>query len=403
MPEPDESSLIAVALARPEAARAAVGAWEAGAAVLPLDPRAPGPEVRRLLEEARPTHLLDADGLRPLRGGEPVAGDVAAVVATSGTTGTPRCVELTRAGLAASARAVSDALGADGSDTWLCCVPVHHVAGLAIVARAWVTGAGLVVHPGFDPGAVAAAAGEGATLVSLVPTMLQRLLDGGGLGPGFRHVLLGGGPVPDALLARAAREGVGTTTTYGLTETWGGVVHDGHALPGAQVRLGAGGEILVRGPMVMRGYRRRPDATAAVLDGGGWLHTGDVGAQEPGGRLRVVDRLRDQVISGGVNVSPTEVERVLAGHPKVADVCVVGLPDPEWGERVVACVVPVVPGDPPGLDELRAFGAGELARTKLPRQVIVLDSVPRSSLGKPLRARLRARLEGHRGGGSPVE
>lgn len=393
MPAQDEAEAVAVLLPSPEAARAAVGLWEAGEAIVPLDPAAPPAALRRSLAAFRPTAILDGDGRRPLADGVPVAAGVAAVLATSGTTGGRKGVELTFAGLAASGTAVSAAVGAGPGDGWLCCLPVHLVAGLAVVGRAWATGAPVTVQGSFDPAAVAAA-GRGSTSVSLVPTMLRRLLDADpGAAAGFAHVLLGGGPIDPTLLIRARAAGATVSTTYGMTETWGGVVHNGHPLAGVELRLAAEatddgiGEILVRGPMLMRGYRLSPEATAAAVDPDGWYRTGDVGRFDPGAgnRLRIVDRIGDVVNTGGVKVSPTEVERVLAGHPAVADVCVAGRPDPEWGQRVVAFVVPAEPAAPPGLEELRAFAREELAGPKLPREVVVVASIPRTPGGKPLR------------------
>jgi O-succinylbenzoic acid--CoA ligase len=290
------------------------------------------------------------------------------------------------AGLRVSARAVSDALGAGPGDRWLCCLPVHHVAGLVILGRAWSTSVPCSVQRRFDAAAVASVASDGgATLVSLVPTMVRRLLDAGADLGRFRRVLVGGAALGPDLAERVRRAGASAVTTYGLTETWGGVVHDGHALDGVEIRLGHCDEILVRGPMVMAGYRLRPDETAEVLDGGGWLRTGDVGAVDEQGRLRVVDRRRDLVITGGVNVSPSQVEAVLAHHPDVADVCVGGCADTEWGERVVAYVVPRDRVVPPTLEALRAFARSSLAAADLPRELRLIAAIPRTPGGKPLR------------------
>lgn len=413
---------VAVLLAPPEAARAAVGLWEGGEAVVPLDPKAPAAEIRRSLAALRPTSLLDAGGRRSLPGGRPVAAGVAAVLETSGTTGERKAVELTFAGLEASGRAVAAAVGAGPAEGWLCCLPVHLVAGLAVVGRAWVTGAPLRVQPGFDVAAVMDAAGQWAGFVSLVPTMLRRLLDAGPAGAvaRFTHILLGGGPVDPALLERARAAGACVSATYGMTETWGGIVHDGHPLAGVEVRLGGAGdgaggepledpgagaasrpglgassgaagggigEILVRAPMLMRGYRLAPEATAAVVSADGWYRTGDLGRfdRSAGGRLRVVSRLGDLVNTGGVKVSPADVERVLATHPGVADVCVAGRPDPEWGERVVAFVVPAASATPPGVADLRAFARHRLPAAALPREVVLVAAIPRTGSGKPLR------------------
>jgi len=453
-------ALVAIALPRPAAARAVVAAWEAGEAVLPLDPDAPAPELKGTLAAARPTHLLDGEGRRRLSGGEPAEAGLAAVLATSGTSGTPKVVELGADAVRWSALATSRALAAGPGDRWLCCLPLHRVAGLAVVARAWHTGLPVEVHERFDPAAVRGAAGR-ATLVSLVPAMLRRLLAAGEEATRFRRVLLGGGPVPADLAGEAARRGVGLARTYGLTETFGGMVHDGHPLEGTDVRIGevwttgtrrsaaavasptggpaagrwrsdapgsgrtggpdtggsgssapgaggpdAGGsgsgvagpsdptnptgptdpegEILVRGPMLFRRYRGDPDRTAAVL-GGGWLRTGDLGRLDPDGRLVVLGRSDDLVISGGVNVHPDEVEAVLTTHPGVAEAAVAGRPDPEWGQRVAAFVVPRDPANPPTLDELRVFARERLAPAKAPRELVLVPALPRSPSGKLLR------------------
>jgi O-succinylbenzoic acid--CoA ligase len=380
--------LLAVVLPRAATARAVVRAWRAGEAVLPLDPAAPAAALRRVLAALRPTHLLDAGGRVALPGGEPVAARVAAVVATSGTTGTPKGVELSAAGIEASARAVSAAIASGPGDRWLACVPLHSVAGLAIVARAWHAGLPLEVHERFDAGRVDRAARQGsATLVSLVPTMLARLLDAGADLGRFRRILLGGGPSPPGLLARAAQRGATVVVTYGLTETFGGVVHDGNPLPGAEVAITAAGEVTVRGPMVMCGYRRDAPATRAALRRG-WLHTGDLGRLAPDGRLEILGRRDDLVVTGGVSVHPAEVEAVLSGHPAVAEVAVAGVPDPEWGQRLVAYVVPADPRRPPSLEALRAHARERLAAAKAPRQLILSEELPRTPSGKILRGRL---------------
>jgi o-succinylbenzoate---CoA ligase len=376
-------ALVALALPRPAAAREAVAAWEATEAVLPLDVAAPAPELAAILTAARPTHLVDGDGRRALPGGQPVEPGVAAVVATSGTGGAPKLVELGADAIAWSARATSRSLDAGPGDRWLCCVPVHGVAGLAVVARAWHTGLPVDVHDRFDPAAVAGAAGR-ATLVSLVPTQLRRLLATGDQAARFRRVLLGGGPVPAALAADATARGVHLVRTYGLTETFGGMAHDGHPLDGAEVSSDPEGELLVRGPMLFRRYRGDPARTAAALRDG-WLHTGDLGRIAPDGRLTVLGRRDDLIISGGVNVHPDEVEAVLATHSGVAEVAVAGRADPEWGQRVTAFVVPEDPRNPPTLDDLRGHGRERLAPAKAPRELILVSSLPRTGSGKLLR------------------
>jgi len=280
-----------------------------------------------------------------------------------------------------------------------------------VVARAWSTGAPLEVVARFDPTAVSDST---APFVSLVPTMLRRCLDAGVDLSRFHSILVGGAPLEPALRTRAESAGASVVATYGLTETWGGVVYDGRVLDGVEVRLGDDDEILVRGPMVMRGYRLRPDDTATSLSSDGWLRTGDAGAWDAtgagtpfghgagtpfghGAGLRVVDRLRDLIVSGGVNVSPTEVESVLQGHPGVVDVGVVGSADAEWGERVVAHVVATDPEDPPTLADLRTFAAEQLSTAKLPRQLVLVTEVPRTSGGKTLRRLLQGLKSGEDG------
>jgi o-succinylbenzoate---CoA ligase len=252
-----------------------------------------------------------------------------------------------------------------------------------VIARAWRTGLPVEVHDRFDPAAVAGAAGR-ATLVSLVPTQLRRLLAGGDHAARFRRVLLGGGPVPADLAADATSRGVHLVRTYGLTETFGGMAHDGHPLEGAEVRVGPQGELLVRGPMLFRRYRGDPARTAAALRDG-WLHTGDLGRVGPDGRVSVLGRRDDLIISGGVNVHPDELEAVLATHPGVAEVAVAGRADPEWGQRVTAFVVPRDPDSPPTLAELRSFALERLAPAKAPRELTLVPSLPRTASGKLLR------------------
>ncbi|MFP5319400.1 MAG: class I adenylate-forming enzyme family protein [Acidimicrobiia bacterium] len=356
--------LVPVRLPPVEAAAAIRAAWDAARPVAPLDPAA-GPRQREQQEAA-----IAADRV--------VHFDVAAVVLTSGTAGEPRAVELTWRGMAFLARWVPAGPG----DRWLCCLPLHHVAGLAVLARAGASGVPVDVLDRFD---VEAVAESKATLVSLVPTQVRRLLAAGADLSRFRTILVGGAPVPPGIAALP-----NVTTTYGLTETWGGVVHDGRPLPGVEIELARDGEIVVRSPTVMRGYRLDGPATDAVLGLDGRLRTGDVGRWTADGRLEVVDRKKDLVVTGGVNVSPTAVEGALIGHPAVADVCVTGAPDPEWGERVVAYVVPdPAAGPAPSLDELRDFARPHLAPAQLPRQVVVVDEIPRTPGGKPLRRLLR--------------
>ena len=389
MSGPDESHLVAVVLPPPDAADAIRRVWDRAGAVVVLDPE--HPRLGDLITAVDPTDVIDGRGRHPRPEGRPVDPSVAAVVATSGTTGEPRFVELTTAGLTASAVAVHHALDVDPTrDRWLACLPLTAVAGLAIVARAHTTGTPLAVHPRFDPTAVAAASSE-CSLVSLVPTTLARLLDADvNAVARFRRVLLGGAPVPSVLRSRATEAGVHLVTTYGLTETGGGCVHDGHELEPVEIAFAPGSsEVLVRGPVVMRGYRNGTTSAEETWRDG-WLRTGDVGRRDEHGRLEIVDRLKDLIITGGVNVSPTAIESAYAGTPGVAEIAIVGEPDREWGERVVACIVPTDRTDPPSLADVRSAGvAAGLRAAELPRALRYVAAIPRTPSGKILRRRLR--------------
>lgn len=349
-----------------------------GDAVLPVDQRLPATRRERLLAAMAPAAVVDASGSeQPLAGGRPVEPGDALVVATSGTTGAPKGVVLTRDAVEASALATSARLGVDPtSDRWCCCLPLAHVGGLAVLMRAIVTGTPVEVLPRFDAAAVLAAAREGgATLVSLVPTTLGRIGPDGAAA--FRVVVLGGSAPPERLAPNVV-------TTYGMTETGSGVVYDGVPLEGVEVRLGPSDEIELRGPMLLRGYR---DGTNPRRDGG-WLPTGDAGRIGPDGRLSVHGRLSDLVVSGGENVWPEQVEQVLRRHGGIHEVGVGGAPDAEWGERVVAYVVPARPATPPTLEELRALALEELGPWAAPRELVLVDALPRSEIGKLRRSAL---------------
>ncbi len=261
-------------------------------------------------------------------------------------------------------------------------MPLAHVGGLSIQLRSAVYATTVVLHDRFDAErALAALMDPGArvTLVSLVPTMLARLLDAGlREPPTLRRVLLGGGPIAPALLTRAAAAGVPVSPSFGMTETCSQVATDGFALLGSELRIADGGELLVRGRAVARG----------ALSDDGWLHTGDLGELDDSGRLTIVGRKSDTIVSGGENVAPAEVEAVLLEHPAVADAAVLGRADPQWGEAVVAQVV-LRDGAVPDADELRAHCAVRLAPFKVPKRFEIVAQVPRGVTGKLLRRELR--------------
>ena len=353
-------------------------AWDAGDAVLPLDPRLPRPATDRLLEVLRPARIVSADGSHRRAGGEPTEPGDAVVVATSGTTGEPKGVVHTHASIEASARATSAGLGVDpGRDRWVACLPLAHIGGLSVITRSLVTGTPCTVLDRFDPRAVEAEARRGATLVSLVASVLDRTDVSV-----FRSVLLGGAAPPALLPANVV-------TNYGMTETGSGCVYDGRPLDGVDVRIGDGtigteGEILVRGPMLLRAYRDGTDPRLV----GGWFPTGDGGRLEADGTLVVHGRMAEVIVTGAEKVWPVTVEDVLVTHPSVAEVAVWKRPDEVWGERVVAWVVPVTGAEPPQLSDLRALVAAQLARWAAPRELVLVEELPRTPGGKVRRADL---------------
>lgn len=355
-------------------------AWDAGDAVLPVDQRLPAAGKEALYHALAPAWVVGPVGSagharRPRPGGRGVEPGDALVMATSGTTGTPKGVVLSHPAVEASARATSARLGVDPSrHRWLACLPLNHVGGLSVVTRSLYTSTPVDVLPGFDAEAVQTLSGP-EVLVSLVATALLRT-------PAdlFRTVVLGGSAPPDDLPSNVV-------TTYGLTETGSGVVYDGVPLDGVDVEVDpVNGEIRLRGPMLLRAYR---DGTVP-LDGQGWFRTGDVGRIDPDGRLAVAGRLTDMIITGGENVWPGPVEEAIRAHPAVAEVAVAGRPDPEWGQRVVAWVVPRDPTAPPALSELRDLVGARLARYAAPRELVLTDSLPRTSIGKVRREALVA-------------
>jgi len=343
------------ALPRRGAALQPLPAGQAGAP-LPLTEQRPG--------EPRLDHPPDA---------------VHTVIATSGTTGEPKLVELTHRNHAASAAAAADAVGAEPGDRWLCPLPLHHVGGLNILVRSAIHGSTAVLHERFDAERVRAVLEEGEiTLASLVPTMLARLRDCGlRKAPGLRAIALGGGPVPAGLLEWAEGEGIPVTPVYGMTETCSQVVAGipGRVLRGAELQISGEGEILIRGDMVASATRRAD----------GWLHTGDRGRLDAGGLLHIEGRIKELIVTGGENVAPLEVEQALLTHPAVADAGVAGLPDPLWGERVTAYVVL---GRPVEEGELEAWARARLEPYKVPKAIHTLPELPRSAAGKLLRDRL---------------
>ncbi len=362
--------------------------WDTGDAAAPLDPRLPAAARRTMLDVLRPTRIVGSDGEQhALADGLAVEDGDALVVTTSGTSGEPKGVVLTHDAVTASARATTKRLSVDPSrHTWLACLPLAHIGGLSVVTRALATDTPLMVMPGFEAEVVESAGRSGrVTHVSLVTTALGRL------DPAvFTCVLLGGSRMPESLPANVV-------STYGLTETGSGVVYDGFPLDDVEVALRHGdgtfsrgvpdggpaaeGEILIRAPMLFRHYRDGTDGRVAGPDGGrSWFATGDAGFWEADGRLAVSGRIDDVITTGAEKVWPDVVERVLRAHPDVAEVAVWKRSDPEWGERVVAWIVPA--DDAPSLDDLRKLVTDTIAPWAAPKELVIVDDLPRTSSGK---------------------
>jgi O-succinylbenzoic acid--CoA ligase len=349
-------------------------------------------DVRAALDGERPLAVLPSgspavvDAARAvLRPEEPLEPGTDLVVITSGSTGGGRGVLLSAGALRASGSATLERIGGPGS--WLLALPVSAIAGLQVICRALLTGHTPTRLTGTLAEAVARMPAGDRRYTSMVPTQLRRWLD---TEPdalrAFDAILVGGAATDPAVLDRARAEGVAVVTTYGMSETAGGCVYDGLPLDGVRVRVTDGG-IELAGPTLAHGYRGDPEGTAAAFVDG-WFRTRDAGTLEHG-RLTVHGRLDDVVISGGVNVAPAAVEAALREHPAVADAVVFGRPDPEWGQRVVAAVVPA-PGSAPEPAELRTWVTQRLGPAAAPKQLHLLEAVPTLHTGKPDRRAVAA-------------
>lgn len=348
-------------------------AWERGDVVLPLDQRMMPAARRRLALLFGAELLVSTAGREIMRPDampmcEPLVAGDAVVVATSGSTGQPKGVIHTHASLNAHADMVGERLGLDSNAHWWLCLPAAHIGGFGVITRSMRFGSTLSFNEHPDSASIQAALRDGATHTAMVPTLVARHpLDG------WRVVLVGGaasGPLPDNAIS-----------TYGLTETCGGVVYDGVPLSGVEVSL-ANGEIRLKSPSMARSYRHGP----LTVDQG-WLVTGDLGRNE-NGVLRVDGRKDDLIITGGNKVWPYVVEQRLREHPLVQDVVVRGVPDPEWGSIVCAYVVPIGASVAPSLESLRGHVKETLGSYCAPRKVVFVDAIPRNALGKPLLSEL---------------
>ncbi len=402
-----------------------------GPAILPLDASLPQARLAELITAFAPDTIEDTDGVTTARSAQKigVAEGTAVIIGTSGSTGTPKGVELSAAALLHSARASLARVGARPGQRWLCCLPATHIAGIQVLVRSLVSGTEPVLATHADAETVA---GSGCAHVSLVPVQLRRLLDAPGRKSdkstplaGFGSVLLGGAAAPQRLLDDARAAGVPVVTTYGMTETCGGCVYDGRPLDGVRVeirddndpssaRTAGRGRIWIGGPVLVSRYRWAGSGGSGGYGGadsppvlGGsrgvappdgvpsspfLFRTGDLGQLDGAGRLTVVGRADDVINTGGHKVVPGEVTAVLETCPGVGDVAVVGQSDAEWGERVIAVVVPADLANPPTLELLRLHVRSQLPRYAAPSRVVMVDAIPMLPSGKHDIARLKLDL-----------
>ncbi len=369
---------IPIAMVHPRSSAAERSAWlaEVGAGEL-IEPAAldlTSPPVRL-------SRVVPGDEERPL-----------AIVRTSGSAGRPKGVVLSRRAFLAATRASAANLGWRDDDRWLLSLPIAHIGGLSIVTRCLAARRTVVLRslPRFSAEAVVEIlAVDRVTLLSLVPTTLKRLLDlpGYRLPSSVRVVLVGGAAVPAGLRQRAVERGWPVLTTYGLTEAcsqvatqrWGDLEGDSSGaklVPGMELRI-RNGVIEIRGPNLMTGYLTVGEESP--FDPAGWFATGDCGCLDSAGRLHVVGRRDDVIVSGGENVHPREVEEVLLSHPAIVEACVFGVPDEEWGQAVAAALVAVVP---PADSHLASHLDSGLAGYRRPKQIAFLSELPRGATGK---------------------
>jgi O-succinylbenzoic acid--CoA ligase len=380
----DRADRVALVLTGSEMVVAVHACLLLGAAAVPIDLRL-GEDERELRIEGSQLVLEELPLGPPATPVEVEPDQTATVMFTSGTAAAPKEVALTYDNWQANAFGSALALGLDQAERWLCPMPLAHVGGLSIPLRSVIYGTSVVLHERFDTQAVLDELqdpGRGVTLVSLVPTMLNRLLEAGLRDPpSLRWALLGGGPIAPVLLSRARAAGVNVAASYGMTEGCSQIATHGWPLFGVELRVDApegtdSGEVLVRGRNVAPGS----------LAEDGWLHTGDVGRLEDRTGLVIEGRLSDMIVTGGENVAPDEVEAALLEHPAVAEAAVFARPDPEWGEAVIAAVVRA-DEDATG-EDLRQHCNQRLAPFKVPKQVEFVDALPRGSTGKLLRREL---------------
>ena len=356
--------------------------WNAGDCAFPIDQRLAQKQKAQFVEEFFVDEIVTTEGRSVLGAqGSTIVDNDAVLFTTSGSSGTPKGVIHTHDSLRANADIVARHFGDTSQMHWLACLPPSHVGGFGVISRALIWNCQLTTLPQFDAEQVESAARRGTTHTSLVATALGRINS-----ELFQRILLGGAKPPPNLPPNV-------TTTYGLTETMGGVVYGRTALSGVEVSISEEQEILVRGPVLMNRYYQQQIGHPIDVDG--WLHTGDLGSMSVDNQLSVTGRRSELIISGGENIWPEAVEAALTSHPDVSDVCVVGIDDQEWGQRVVAFIVPTKTSQTHSLAEWRDHVAETLPRFMAPRQVVLVDSIPRGALGKPQRQALKETLTSH--------
>ncbi len=340
--------------------------WDSGDAALPIDQRLPHHARQKLVKQFSASAVIEGDNLRTdLSGGEPVEQGDALVIATSGSTGEPKGVVHTHGSIDAAVLTTGGRLKCSSHDHWLACLSLAHVGGLSVVLRALHFGSDLTLSSRADQKTLMAALDKGATMTSLVPTALQSVDISK-----FKTVLIGGAPAAGELPSNAI-------STYGLTETMGGVVYDGVPLDGVEVRIADDSEILIRSRTSLRCYR---DGTNPTMKHG-WLPTGDLGEMIDG-RLLVHGRRDELINTGGFKVWPTAVEKLINNVDGVTDCVVRGLADEKWGSVVSAWIVLADLKVRLDLDDVREQVKRSLPDYCAPHRLFIVDRIPRSALGK---------------------
>lgn len=351
--------------------------WGSGDAISVVDMRLDKRLQERQIQALRPDYIYEGNGkLTKTDFTSKLQPGAALVITTSGTTSNPKGVVHTMENLRTSAIAISGRLATTSLDHWICSLPISHIGGMSVITRSILTNTAVTVLGQPTAEEIIKAQSRGGNLISVVLAMIDRIDLSG-----FKTVLLGAQNPPSNLAPNIV-------TTYGMTETGSGVFYDGRPLDGVEFKLTDAGEVLIKGPMIATTYR---DGTP-ILDDEGWLHTDDFATIGPAGTLEVRGRMTEIINTGGEKVFPFEVESEIFKSEKVADCAVIALPDPKWGEAVTAVVVPKDPTNPPTLREVTELTREALPPWCSPKQVILVESIPRTPLGKPQRRLLAKEL-----------